>query len=64
MIIVGRHILHLRFDLPADPDRRLYRAAAPPAGEHHAQRVIPAAQELNAPPFETEMTELYNSLIA
>jgi hypothetical protein len=28
------------------------------------ERVIPAAQELDAPPFETKMTELYNSLVA
>ncbi|MGX1471335.1 UNVERIFIED_CONTAM: hypothetical protein RKD50_000143 [Streptomyces canus] len=28
------------------------------------ERVMPAAQELNAPPFETKVTELYNSLVA
>lgn len=38
------------------------------SAEHHdrflRERVIPAAQELNAPPFDTEITELYNSLVA
>ncbi|MGW0844867.1 hypothetical protein ACWD26_32995 [Streptomyces sp. NPDC002787] len=28
------------------------------------ERVVPAAQELGAPPFETKVTELYNSLVA
>lgn len=28
------------------------------------ERVIPAAQELDAPPFETKTTELYKALVA
>jgi hypothetical protein len=38
------------------------------SAEHHdrflRERVVPAAQELGAPPFETKLTELYNSLVA